>query len=65
MMYYMAPLEGVTDFVYRGLFDRYFGPADKYFIPFLTPAEGGKLSRRQKRMSSGRTMKGLPRCLRF
>lgn len=47
-MYYMAPLEGVTDFVYRGLFDRYFGPADKYFIPFLTPAEGGKLSRRQK-----------------
>lgn len=48
MQYYMAPLEGVTDWIYRNAFQLYFEHADKYFIPFLIPAEGGKLSKMQK-----------------
>ena len=34
---YLAPLEGVTDNIYRKTFDNYYGGVDKYFTPFLSP----------------------------
>lgn len=37
MKYYIAPLEGVTGFVFRNAHYRFFYPADKYFSPFITP----------------------------
>lgn len=37
MKYYFAPMEGITGWVYRSAFHRYFGPADQYFTPFLSP----------------------------
>ncbi len=37
MKYYFAPMEGITGWVYRRAFHRYFGPADQYFTPFLSP----------------------------
>mgnify|MGYP005758888311 CR=1 FL=1 len=37
MNYYFAPMEGITGWVYRQAFHRYFGPADEYFTPFLSP----------------------------
>lgn len=33
---YMAPLEGITGYVYRNAFHRHFGGIDRYFTPFLT-----------------------------
>ena len=48
MKYYLAPLEGITDHIYRKTYHRMFEPMDTYFIPFLTPNENGKLSKRQK-----------------
>lgn len=35
MKYYMAPLEGITSYIYRSTYDKYFCKMDKYFTPFL------------------------------
>lgn len=37
MKYYLAPLEGITTYVYRRAYHRYFTPMDKYFTPFFVP----------------------------
>lgn len=36
MLYYLAPLEGITTYIYRNAYARYFGGIDKYFTPFLS-----------------------------
>lgn len=45
MRYYMAPMEGLTGYVYRNAFHRHFGGIDKYFTPFLA---NKKLSHRER-----------------
>lgn len=39
MRYYLAPLEGITRYVYRNAYHKYFTPMDKYFAPFLAPTQ--------------------------
>lgn len=39
MKFYLAPLEGVTNYLFRQKFDKYFHSVDKYYIPFLTPKD--------------------------
>ena len=34
---YLAPMEGVTTFIYRNAHAAVYGPLDKYFTPFLEP----------------------------
>jgi len=34
---YMAPMEGVTTYIFRQVFNKYFGGIDKYFTPFISP----------------------------
>lgn len=36
---YMAPMEGVTGFIYRNTFARFFRGVDKYYTPFISPGE--------------------------
>ena len=36
MQIYMAPMEGITTFIYRNAFARHYGEIDKYFTPFLS-----------------------------
>ena len=36
---YLAPMEGVTTFLYRRAHAAVYGPLDKYFTPFLEPRE--------------------------
>ena len=36
MHIYLAPMEGITTFVYRNAYARYYGGIDKYFTPFLS-----------------------------
>ncbi|MBQ7455464.1 MAG: tRNA-dihydrouridine synthase family protein [Clostridia bacterium] len=38
MELYFAPLEGVTDAIYRRVHRRHFSGASKYFMPFLSPS---------------------------
>lgn len=47
MNYYFAPMEGVTGYIYRNAQFKYFEPADKYFTPFITPTQNGRLSSRE------------------
>lgn len=37
MNYYLAPMEGLTTFVFRNAYHHYFHPMDKYFTPFIVP----------------------------
>lgn len=37
MKYYLAPLEGITTYIYRNAYHRNIYPMDKYFSPFLVP----------------------------
>lgn len=37
MKFYLAPLEGITGYIYRNTYHKYFGKIDKYFTPFISP----------------------------
>ncbi|MBE6053174.1 MAG: tRNA-dihydrouridine synthase family protein [Clostridium sartagoforme] len=37
MKYYLAPMEGITGYVYRNSYNKYFNNIDKYFTPFIVP----------------------------
>ena len=36
MQFYMAPMEGLTGYVFRNAYHKNFGDVDKYFTPFIT-----------------------------
>lgn len=49
MRYYLAPLEGITTYIYRNAYHKCFRPMDKYFTPFLVPhSKKGFSAREQK-----------------
>ena len=61
MNYYAAPMEGLTDRVWRQAHQKWFGPAgnaDRYYAPFISPPENrvlikkkmAELPRRQTRV---------------
>ena len=49
MRYYFAPMEGLTDSVYRRLHHKYFGGVDRYYMPFLSPTVHRSLTPREVR----------------
>ena len=49
MLYYCAPLEGLTGRQFRKIHARHFPGTDRYFMPFLSPAQGHAFSRRELR----------------
>ena len=49
MRYYFAPLEGLTDRVYRRLHHKYFGGVDRYYMPFLSPTIHRTLTHKEDR----------------
>ena len=49
MRYYFAPMEGVTDSVYRRLHHAYFGGVDRYYMPFFSPTMHRTLTGREDR----------------
>lgn len=48
-MYYFAPLEGLTDSMYRRLHHKYFPGIDRYYMPFLSPTQHRVLTNREER----------------
>lgn len=36
MQFYMAPMEGLTGYIYRNAYHRHYGEIDRYFTPFIT-----------------------------
>ena len=49
MQYYFAPLEGITDSIFRSLHSKYFPGVDRYFTPFLSPTVHRGLTAREAR----------------
>ena len=49
MRYYFAPMEGLTDSIYRRLHHKYFGGVDRYYMPFLSPTVHRSLTPREER----------------
>lgn len=49
MRYYYAPMEGVTDSIYRKLHHRFFPGVDSYYMPFLSPTVHRQLTPREQR----------------
>ena len=45
---YAAPMEGLTGYLWRQVHAELFGPADKYFTPFLSP--NGNLTFQRKEL---------------
>lgn len=59
MKYYLAPLEGITTYVYRNAYQACFGGIDKYFTPFIVPHKNKKFDAREKKELSQEHNKGL------
>ena len=49
MRYYFAPMEGITDSIYRRLHHEYFGGVDRYYMPFLSPTMHRQLTHKEER----------------
>lgn len=49
MQYYFAPMEGLTDSIYRRLHHKYFPGVDTYFTPFFSPTIHHALTNREAR----------------
>ena len=49
MHYYFAPMEGLTDSIYRRLHHKYFPGVDRYYMPFLSPTIHRTLTHKEER----------------
>ena len=49
MNYYFAPMEGLTDSVYRALHHKYFSGITAYYMPFISPTVHRALTPREAR----------------
>ena len=49
MKIYFAPLEGITGYVFRNAYEKYYGGIDKYFTPFISPHTKKLMDSREKR----------------
>lgn len=49
MQYYFAPMEGLTDSIYRRLHHKYFPGVDRYFMPFISPTIHRSLTHKEDR----------------
>ena len=59
MQYYLAPLEGITTYVYRNAYHMCFGGVDKYFTPFIVPHKNKKFDARERKELSLEHNNGL------
>lgn len=60
MRLYVAPMEGITDHVFRNVHHRYFPGADKYYTPFFSPTADGRFTGRSLRDLDPKLNEGLP-----
>ena len=61
MQYYYAPLEGITDDLFRRVHNRHFPGTDRYYTPFLSPcSDGPALTRKELRQVLPENNEGIP-----
>ncbi|MEJ8553053.1 tRNA dihydrouridine synthase [Tepidibacter sp. Z1-5] len=47
MKYYLAPMEGITGYIYRNSYEKIFHNIDKYFTPFIATNESKSLKTKE------------------
>lgn len=60
MKCYFAPMEGITDYIFRNTHHRYFPGADKYYTPFFSPTNDGRFPPRNMRDFDVEVNRGIP-----
>lgn len=60
MRYYFAPMEGITDYIFRNTHHRYFPGVDQYFTPFFSPTCDGRFPPRNMRDFDPEVNRGIP-----
>lgn len=60
MPIYFAPMEGVTDDIYRRVHHACFGGIDKYFIPFVSPTQNLRFGNREAKATDPARNAGVP-----
>lgn len=58
--YYFAPMEGITDHIFRNVHHHYFPGVDKYFTPFFSPTNDGRFPPRNMRDFDVEVNRDLP-----
>jgi len=48
MQFFLAPMEGITGYIYRNAYQTYFHQADGYLSPFLAPTQKQTFSTRER-----------------
>lgn len=46
---YFAPLEGITGYIYRNAYEKLYGHIDKYFAPFMSPADNCAMNPKERK----------------
>ncbi|NFE95432.1 tRNA dihydrouridine synthase [Clostridium botulinum] len=49
MKYYLAPMEGITGYIYRNTYEKFFHNIDKYFTPFIVTNKSRSLKSKELR----------------
>lgn len=60
MKLYFAPMEGITDYIFRNTHHRYFPGAEKYYTPFFSPTNDGRFPPRNMRDFDREVNRGIP-----
>ena len=60
MKFYLAPMEGVTGYIFRNAHQDFFHDIDKYFTPFIAANQTGKLKSKEKKDILPENNQGLP-----
>ena len=66
MRYYFAPMEGITDSIFRRTHHRYFGGVDRYYMPFISPTIHRSLTHKEDRelpMADSENFAAVPQVL--
>ncbi|WP_160675972.1 tRNA-dihydrouridine synthase family protein [Clostridium sp. C8-1-8] len=59
MKYYLAPMEGITGYIYRNAYEKFFHNIDKYFTPFIVTNKGSSLKSKELRDALPENNKGI------
>ena len=49
MKLYFAPLEGITNYIFRNAYNELYGNIDKFFAPFISPSEKCPITPRERK----------------
>lgn len=59
MKYYLAPMEGITGYIYRNSYEKFFDNIDKYFTPFIVPNKSKNFKTKELRDVLPENNKGI------